>query len=118
MDTGVKSKSPGASTERSRRGSEPAAHSIRNVAIIGAGQMGNGIAHVIALAGYDVAMSDLRPEAVEKARGTIERNIQKGLITEANYNKYLAALPDLASKATFVDYSVDEDAEVDDEDED
>lgn len=48
---------------------------------------------------------------------TIERNIQKGLITEANYAKYLAALPDLASKATFVDYSVDEDAEIDDEDE-
>jgi hypothetical protein len=49
---------------------------------------------------------------------TIERNIQKGLITEANHAKYLAALPDLASKATFIDYSIDEDADLDAEEED
>lgn len=48
---------------------------------------------------------------------TIERNLHKGLITEAGHAQYLAALPDLASQATFVDYSIDEDALDDDEDE-
>ena len=37
---------------------------IKKVGIIGAGQMGNGIAHVIALAGYDVALNDLKKDAV------------------------------------------------------
>ncbi|RTL67562.1 MAG: 3-hydroxybutyryl-CoA dehydrogenase, partial [Hyphomicrobiales bacterium] len=47
---------------------------------------GNGIAHVVALAGYDVALNDLRPDAVEKARGLIERNmarqVSRGIITD------------------------------------
>jgi 3-hydroxybutyryl-CoA dehydrogenase len=57
------------------------------VGIIGAGQMGNGIAHVAAIAGYDVAMNDLKKETVEKARALIERNmsrqVSRSLITEA-----------------------------------
>jgi 3-hydroxybutyryl-CoA dehydrogenase len=59
---------------------------IKKVGIIGAGQMGNGIAHVVALAGYDVAMNDLKKEAVEKALATIDKNmtrqVTKGLIQE------------------------------------
>ena len=66
---------------------------IKSVAIIGAGQMGNGIAHVVALAGYDVDLYDVRKEALEKARATIERNmtrqVSRNLITEA---QMLAAL--------------------------
>ncbi len=50
---------------------------IQKVGIIGAGQMGNGIAHVIALAGYNVAMNDIRKEAVDKAIGIIERNMSR-----------------------------------------
>ncbi len=79
MDTMVRTKKSGAS--------EPVA-SIAKVGIIGAGQMGNGIAHVIALAGYDVAINDLRKEAFDKALGIIERNmarqVTRGLITDSD----------------------------------
>ena len=53
------------------------AHSISKVGIVGAGQMGNGIAHVCALAGYDVVMEDINPDALGKARSTIERNLRR-----------------------------------------
>jgi 3-hydroxybutyryl-CoA dehydrogenase len=59
---------------------------VRRVAVIGAGTMGNGIAHVFAQHGYDVTMIDVRPEALEKARATIagnmDRQIRKGSLTE------------------------------------
>jgi len=51
--------------------------SIRTVGIVGAGQMGNGIAHVSALAGYDVIVNDVSAEALQAARGTIERNMTR-----------------------------------------
>ena len=74
--------------ERPRKGTDPVTQSsIKSVGIIGAGQMGNGIAHVVALAGYDVAMHDIKKEAVDKARATIERNmarqVSRGVITDA-----------------------------------
>ncbi len=50
---------------------------IRRVGVIGAGQMGNGIAHVCALAGYDVVLNDVKPEALEKALDTINRNMER-----------------------------------------
>jgi 3-hydroxybutyryl-CoA dehydrogenase len=85
MDSGVKSKKSAAPQERARKG-EAQEHSIRSVAIIGAGQMGNGIAHVIALSGYNVMINDLRKEALEKARATIERNmarqVSRNMITD------------------------------------
>ena len=60
--------------------------SIRKVGVIGAGQMGNGIAHVVALAGYDVAVNDLKREAFDKAYATIEKNltrqVSRGLIKD------------------------------------
>ncbi len=63
------------------------APTIRSVAIIGAGQMGNGIAHVVSLAGYDVSINDIRKEAVDAALSTIRRNmirqVSRGLITDA-----------------------------------
>jgi 3-hydroxybutyryl-CoA dehydrogenase len=49
--------------------------SIRKVGVIGAGQMGNGIAHVVAIAGYDVAVNDLKREAYDKAVATIEKKL-------------------------------------------
>jgi len=61
---------------------------IEKVGVIGAGQMGNGIAHVCALAGYDVVVEDINAEALGRARGTIERNLQRqavrGVITQAD----------------------------------
>jgi 3-hydroxybutyryl-CoA dehydrogenase len=53
------------------------AGSIRTVGVIGAGQMGNGIAHVFALAGYDVLMNDISAEALDKAMATIGRNLER-----------------------------------------
>jgi 3-hydroxybutyryl-CoA dehydrogenase len=50
---------------------------IKSIGVIGAGQMGNGIAHVAALAGYDVLLSDVAPEQLAKAMGAIERNLTR-----------------------------------------
>jgi len=59
---------------------------IRSVGIIGAGQMGAGIAHVCALAGYDVMLHDVSAERIEAALALIEKNMHRqvgrGLITE------------------------------------
>ncbi len=61
---------------------------IKKVGVIGAGQMGTGIAHVIALAGYDVALNDLKKDAVDKAIATIEKNMgrqaSKGIIKDGD----------------------------------
>jgi 3-hydroxybutyryl-CoA dehydrogenase len=50
---------------------------IRNVGVVGAGQMGNGIAHVFALAGYDVLLTDVSAEALDAARATIGKNLDR-----------------------------------------
>jgi 3-hydroxybutyryl-CoA dehydrogenase len=50
---------------------------IKTIGIIGAGQMGNGIAHVCALAGYDVRLLDANAEALPKAIATITGNIDR-----------------------------------------
>jgi len=50
---------------------------VQNVGIIGAGQMGNGIAHVFALAGYNVLLSDIDQDNLDKAMANIDRNIHR-----------------------------------------
>ncbi|MFN7180417.1 3-hydroxybutyryl-CoA dehydrogenase [Hyphomonas sp.] len=50
---------------------------IQTVGVIGAGQMGNGIAHVSALAGYDVVLTDISAAALEKGVATIEANMAR-----------------------------------------
>jgi 3-hydroxybutyryl-CoA dehydrogenase len=59
---------------------------IRTVGVIGAGQMGGGIAHVCALAGYDVLLNDLAPERIAESLVTIDHNmsrqVARGIITE------------------------------------
>ncbi len=50
---------------------------IRTVGIVGAGQMGNGIAHVFALAGYDVLLNDIAQDSLDKAVALIDRNIER-----------------------------------------
>jgi 3-hydroxybutyryl-CoA dehydrogenase len=60
---------------------------IRKVGVIGAGQMGNGIAHVAALSGYDVVLSDQLLDRAQGALATIngnmQRQVQRGTIEEA-----------------------------------
>jgi len=66
---------------------------IRKVGIIGAGQMGNGIAHVCALAGYDVLLNDAARDRIETALATINgnlaRQVKSGKITEEQRTKAL-----------------------------
>jgi len=50
---------------------------IQKIGIVGAGQMGNGIAHVCALAGYDVVMNDISQDGLDKALALIDRNIER-----------------------------------------
>ena len=50
---------------------------IQHVGIVGAGQMGNGIAHVFALAGFDVLLTDVSAEAMSKALGLIDKNLER-----------------------------------------
>ena len=61
---------------------------IEKVGVIGAGQMGSGIAHVCALAGYDVVVEDINSDALSKAKNIIERNLHRqatrGLITQGD----------------------------------
>ncbi len=55
---------------------------IRTVGIIGAGQMGNGIAHVSALAGYDVVLTDVSEAALAKGAATMEANMRRQVARE------------------------------------
>ena len=61
---------------------------MKNIAVIGAGTMGNGIAHVFAMNGYSVALVDVAEEALQKAVATIDKNldrmVRKELLTEAD----------------------------------
>jgi 3-hydroxybutyryl-CoA dehydrogenase len=61
--------------------------SIRTIGVIGAGQMGSGIAHVCALAGYEVRLADVDPKALEQAISVIDRNlarqVSRGRISDA-----------------------------------
>jgi 3-hydroxybutyryl-CoA dehydrogenase len=82
-------------------GGEPAA--ISTVGIVGAGQMGNGIAHVVALAGLDVKLLDAKPEAVQKAIATVGKNLDrqlgKGAITAAQKDAALSRISAAADYA-------------------
>lgn len=66
---------------------------IKEVGIIGSGQMGNGIAHVCALSGYKVILIDIAQEALDKAMEVINKNlsrqVQKGKITQEDMNSSL-----------------------------
>ncbi|MDA0222228.1 MAG: 3-hydroxybutyryl-CoA dehydrogenase [Proteobacteria bacterium] len=59
---------------------------ITKVGIVGAGQMGNGIAHVFALAGFDVMLNDISPDAlassIEIMKGNMSRQVGRGKITD------------------------------------
>ena len=59
---------------------------IKTVGVIGAGQMGNGIAHVCALAGYAVMLNDVAPDRIKSGMATINgnmtRQVSKKAITE------------------------------------
>ena len=72
------------------------AMTIKTIGVIGAGQMGNGIAHVMAQAGYDVLMTDISQEALDRAMATIEgnmaRQVGRGKLSEDDMNGALARI--------------------------
>ncbi|WP_028400626.1 3-hydroxybutyryl-CoA dehydrogenase [Ectobacillus panaciterrae] len=59
---------------------------VQNIVVIGAGQMGSGIAQVCAMAGYSVSLQDLKQEQIDKGIGIITKNlsrqVEKGRMTE------------------------------------
>ena len=69
---------------------------IKSVGIVGAGQMGNGIAHVMALAGYEVHLNDISTDALAAAMATVEKNmarqVSRGKITETDKSAALARI--------------------------
>jgi 3-hydroxybutyryl-CoA dehydrogenase len=67
---------------------------VNKLLVVGAGIMGNGIAHVAALAGYETVLVDVSKEALEKAMLTIRRNLDKGV----ELGKLSAAERDAAMK--------------------
>ncbi len=70
--------------------------SIKTVAVLGAGTMGNGIAHVFARCGYDVILRDVETRFLDRGLDTISKNldreIKKGKLTEADKPKVLARI--------------------------
>jgi 3-hydroxybutyryl-CoA dehydrogenase len=80
---------------------------ISTIGVIGAGQMGNGIAHVMALAGYEVLMTDISQESLDKAiasiNGNLSRQASRGKISDTDLSaamgriKTTLALPDLGA---------------------
>ena len=71
------------------------------IAVIGAGQMGNGIAHVFAQAGRDVTMIDVSPDALAKGRATIsgnlDRQVKKGTVSADDKAAILGRISDATS---------------------
>lgn len=67
---------------------------IKKIVVVGAGTMGNGIAQTAAVAGYQVTMTDIYPEVIERAQATIaksvEKLVQKDVITEDQRDAALA----------------------------
>jgi 3-hydroxybutyryl-CoA dehydrogenase len=79
---------------------------IKNISVIGAGTMGNGIAHVFAQSGFAVNLIDVNPTQLERALATITKNldrqIAKGTITEEQKKSTLANITMLSDIAVGV----------------
>ena len=92
---------------------------IQKVGVIGAGQMGNGIAHVAALAGRDVVLLDVDAAFVEKGRKTIEKNmgrlVEKGKVTAEAGATALARMKTGTDLALLADVDLVVEAIVEDE---
>ena len=77
---------------------------IKTVGVVGAGQMGNGIAHVFVLAGFDVTMTDISPEAltasVDKIAANLDRQVTREKMTQAERD---AAMSRITTTGTLTD---------------
>ena len=88
-------------------GNSSGAAAIQTIGIVGAGQMGSGIAHVCLLAGISVIIVDAKAEALEKARGVIaknmERQVSKGAIDPSQKQAALTLISTSLDYAAFGD---------------
>ncbi len=112
MNVAVKSRArPKTETRKSR--------TIKKVGVIGAGQMGSGIAHVTALGGYAVSINDLRKEIVDDALAKIEkgmaRQATKGVIKESDAKAALKRIGFASSLDEFADCDLVIEAATEDE---
>ena len=92
---------------------------IKSIGVIGAGQMGNGIAHVAALAGLDVRMVDLNEDALKHALETIDQNMQRqvrrGMIQDEERKSALKRIKTGTDYALFKDVDIVVEAAVENE---
>ncbi len=69
---------------------------MKNISVIGSGTMGNGIAHVFSLHGFNVSLIDIADDRLAKAMATIEKNlarqVEKGSINESDKQKALSSI--------------------------
>ena len=100
----------------SKNGTKPM---IKTIGIIGAGQMGNGIAHVCALAGFKVILYDIEPEAVnnaiERIDHNMERQVSRGMIQEADHKAAMDLISGGDSMEAFADADLVVEAAVENE---
>ncbi len=80
---------------------------IRKIGVVGAGQMGNGIAHVAAQSGISVVLQDVAQSQLDKAMATIaknmERQVQKGTVTAADRDAAIARIARTTDAKSFAD---------------
>src|SRR5262249_22211731 len=93
--------------ERTKSRSDNTALHIRKIGVIGAGQMGGGIAHVSALAGFDVKLNDVSPDRVKAGIATINgnmaRQVSRKRITEEERQAALKRITLAESYEAFAD---------------
>ncbi len=92
---------------------------IERIGVIGAGQMGTGIAHVLALAGYGVLLEDINPEQIDKSLALIRKNLgrqaARGLIDEGQIEPALARIKGVDGLAALGDCDLVIEAALEDE---
>ena len=92
---------------------------IRKIGIVGAGQMGSGIAHVVALHGFDVAMHDIAKDKVDAAIDLIDKNLARqvasGKISDEERKQALARISYVEAMSDFADSDLVIEAATEDE---
>ena len=92
---------------------------IKKIGVVGAGQMGHGIAHVCALNGYDVRLADLSQERLDKAlesvEGNLDRQMRRGAIDELKKHETLERIRTTTEYSTFGECDIVIEAATEDE---
>lgn len=93
---------------------------VKKIGVIGAGQMGNGIAHVFAIAGYEVLLSDINQEALNRGTAVIKKNMQrqvaKEIISEDEFKDAFARIQTAVGISNFDDIDLAIEAATENED--